>query len=207
MKITFLGPPGSGKGTQAERLAGELKIPHVATGDILRDSVTKRTPTGKKVALYLKEGKLVPDEIILAVVLEKIGTMRNFLLDGFPRTLRQAKQLDRVTGIDIVIFFQISEDTIVARLSNRRVCPTCGKIYNLITDPPRVDSACDRCGVALRVRDDDREETVKRRLVVYREETVPLVAYYSEKGVLRYLDADGDPDVVNSRIKGILFPR
>jgi len=207
VKITFLGPPGSGKGTQAERLAGELKIPHVATGDILRDSVTKRTPTGKKVALYLKEGKLVPDEIILAVVLEKIGTMRNFLLDGFPRTLRQAKQLDRVTGIDIVIFFQISEDTIVARLSNRRVCPTCGKIYNLITDPPRVDSACDRCGVALRVRDDDREETVKRRLVVYREETVPLVAYYSEKGVLRYLDADGDPDVVNSRIKGILFPR
>jgi adenylate kinase len=205
VRIAFLGPPGSGKGTQAERLSNEFGIPHIATGDILRDSIRKNTSLGKKVNAYLGTGKLVPDDIITDLVLEKIDRMENFLIDGFPRTLAQAERLEKTRPIGILLFFQVSEATIVQRLAQRRICPSCGKVYNLASEPPVVAGVCDRCGRDLIARQDDREETVKRRLEVYRGETLPLIEYYEKKGTLRYLDAEGDPDSVYEKIRRILY--
>lgn len=205
MRITFLGPPGSGKGTQAERLSNEFNILHIATGDILRDSIRKNTSLGKKVKSYLERGRLVPDDIIMELVLEKIDKMENFLMDGFPRTLIQAERLEKTAPIDISIFFKVSEAAIVSRLIQRRVCPICGKVYNLITDPPLVDGVCNRCSTSLTVREDDREATVRSRLKVYRKQTFPLIEYYSKKGILKYLDAGGDPNTVYEKIKRILW--
>ncbi|KPJ48641.1 adenylate kinase [candidate division TA06 bacterium DG_26] len=204
MRISFLGPPGSGKGTQAERLSKEFGIPHIATGDILRDTIRKDTSLGKKVKAYLGMGRLVPDDIITELILEKIDKAEDFLIDGFPRTLAQAERLEKTAPIGILLFFQVSEATIVSRLAQRRICPSCGRVYNLTSDPPIIAGVCDRCGRSLIVREDDRETTVKRRLEVYRGETLPLIEYYERKGTLRYLDAEGDPDTVYEKIKRIV---
>lgn len=205
MRITFLGPPGSGKGTQAERLSNEFKIPHIATGDILRNSIRKDTPIGKRVKSYLEKGTLVPDDIILELLLAKLEELENFLLDGFPRTLHQAERLEKTIPIDIVVLFQISESTIISRLTQRRICPSCSKVYNLTTDQPKVNEICDKCGTSLIIREDDCEATVRKRLKVYKEETFPLIEYYSKKCVLKYLDAEGDSNIVYQRIKQLLL--
>lgn len=205
MRITFLGPPGSGKGTQAERLSSEFEIPLITTGEILRNTAKEDSAIGRKVKSYLQNGRLVPDSIILGLILEKIRNLNDFLLDGFPRTPIQAERLEETAPIEVAVLFKASETTIIARLSKRRICSQCGKVYNLTTDPPIVDGVCDRCGARLIIREDDREETVKKRIEVYREETLPLIEYYQKKGVLKYLDAEGDPNSVYEKLKRILF--
>ncbi len=205
MRITFLGPPGSGKGTQAQRLSSEFKITLVATGDILRNSIRNDTSLGKKVKSYLNGGGLVPDGIISELILQEIERMDSFLLDGFPRTVVQAERLEKIGPIDIAVVFQLTESAIISRLSQRKVCPACGKIYNLTTGPPVFEGICDKCSANLVGREDDRAVTVKKRLEIYKKETLPLMEYYRKKGVSENLNAEGDQNVVYTRLKQILF--
>jgi adenylate kinase len=205
VRITFLGPPGSGKGTQAEKLSAELDIPHIATGHILRDSIRRNTAIGRKVKSYVESGGLVPDEVVLELVLGEAMKMRSFVLDGFPRTLVQAERLDEIAPIEISVFFEVSEATVVARLTGRRICPRCDKVYNLSGDRSVAKERCDVCGVGLIIREDDQERIVKRRIQIYRRETFPLREYYMKKGVLKHLNAEGDPDTVYERLKRALL--
>jgi adenylate kinase len=205
VRITFLGPPGSGKGTQAEKLSAELDIPHIATGDILRDSIRKNTAIGRKVKSYVESGGLVPDEVVLELVLGEAMKMKSFVLDGFPRTLVQAERLDEIAPIELSVFFEVSETTVVARLTGRRICPRCSRVYNLSGDRSVVKESCDVCGVSLIIREDDHERIVRRRIQIYRKETLPLREYYMKKGVLKHLNAEGDPDTVYERLKDALL--
>ncbi len=204
MRLTFLGPPGSGKGTQAERFSRELQIPHIATGDILREKIKRSTAVGRQVRSYLESGKLVPDEVILSLVLEEVEGKSGFLLDGFPRTLVQAEALEKKAPIDLAVFFDISESVLVDRLSHRLICEDCGSVHNLTFDPPKVDGRCDRCNGNLITRKDDEPATVRRRLHVYKRETLPLIEYYSGRNLLEYVDAEGSPDGVYRRIKELI---
>jgi adenylate kinase len=196
MKLLFLGPPGAGKGTQAVALSEEFGIPQISTGDILRQAVKDRSELGKKAKQYLDSGQLVPDELIIALVEERLKNPdceTGYILDGFPRTLAQAKGLDEIlmmsdATIDRVIYFDMDNDVIVERLSNRRVCRSCGNTYNLLTAPPKTDGKCDECGGELYQRSDDKEVTIKQRLQVYEKMTQPLKAYYEKQGKLRVID-------------------
>ena len=205
MRITFLGPPGSGKGTQAEKLSAEFDIPHISTGDILRNSITKQTEIGRKVKSYVESGRLVPDGVVLDLVLGEARQMESFVMDGFPRTLVQAERLDEIAPIEISVFFEISEATVVARLTGRRICPVCGRVYNLSGDRAVAKERCDECSVSLVIREDDQENIVRRRIEIYKEETLPLREYYRKKGVLRRLSAEGTPDTVYRRLKRTLL--
>jgi adenylate kinase len=206
-RIVFLGPPGAGKGTQALLIAGELGIPHLSTGDLLRAAVAAGTPLGKEADGYMRSGGLVPDRLVLRILSERIGkpdTGPGFLLDGFPRTLEQAKALEEFTELDHVISFEIPDSLLIERLTQRRNCPTCGTVYNLATQPPKVAGKCDRDGTPLAQRPDDAPAAVANRLKVYRELTIPLVQFYRSRKLLRPIDATGTPQEVSRRIRAAL---
>ncbi len=212
MRLVFLGPPGSGKGTQARMVSESMNIPQISTGDILREAVARRTDLGKKARSYMDAGQLVPDDIMLALIEKRVdGTdcTGGYILDGFPRTLAQAMGLDEILTqrgetIDLAILIEVADETVVRRLTRRRICPACHALYNLDTDRPKRDNLCDRCGVELVLRSDDEEKTVRTRLNVYRNDTLPLADYYDSKGILRKVDGEGSVDEVFASIMGIL---
>ncbi len=183
--LIIFGPPGAGKGTYASKLAKRLNIPAIATGDIFRTEVKTGSALGKKVADYLQSGGLVPDKIVNEVLrnwLNKPESSRGFILDGYPRTVEQAKALDEMTDIDAIINLAVSEQVVVERLSNRRICRSCGAIYNIKYSPkPKVDSKCDKCGEKLYQREDDKPEVIRERLRVYEKQTEPLIEYYRKR--------------------------
>ena len=198
MKIVLLGPPGAGKGTQSIVLSREYKIPHISTGDILRESVKAGLPLGVKAKSFMDKGALVPDEIVTGIVAERLkepDTKNGFILDGFPRTLNQALVLDEAlkkisSGIDMVVYFETSSRVAIERLSGRRVCKSCGFNYHVKNIPPKIEGVCDKCGGELFQRPDDKEATVLNRLKVYEAETKPLIEYYIKKGILKKVSGD-----------------
>ncbi len=210
VRIILLGPPGSGKGTQAKLLSKKYSIPHIAMGDILREEVAKKTPLGKKVNIYMSKGELVPDEIVIEVLkkrLQEADCVNGFILDGFPRTLNQAKALDNMLNelnlkIDAVIYIDVPDEEIMKRLSLRRTCKVCGRIYNLHYNPPKQDGKCDVCGGELIIRDDDKPEVIKNRLKVYNDQTKPLVNYYeTHKLLIRINGVDPIDKVFQQMVK------
>ncbi len=194
--VILLGPPGSGKGTLAERLAGKLGLQHLSTGDMLRDEVARGTELGRQAKRYMDGGELVPDEVILNMVAERLSSEQGVLLDGFPRTLTQAQGLDGQVRVDAAVLLELSRDEVVRRLMARRVCRECGANYNLLTKPPAEEGRCDRCGGELYQRPDDTPEVIARRYDVYLKDSAPLVQHYEEQGVLVRLDGSGTPDQV-----------
>jgi adenylate kinase len=203
-RIVFLGPPGAGKGTQAAMLAQLLRIPHLSTGDLLRSAVAARTPLGVTAEGHMIAGRLVPDSLVLEILGERIAhedAAAGFLLDGFPRNLAQAEALDRRTPLDVVVSFEIPTSELLPRLTGRRTCPTCHTVYNVVTRPPKVPDHCDLDGTLLVHRPDDRPEAVGTRLEVYRTQTAPLLRYYSDRGLLRPIDASGEPEAVAARVR------
>lgn len=190
--LIFLGAPGAGKGTQAKRVSEKYNIPHISTGDILRANIKAETELGKLAKSYIDAGKLVPDEVIIRVMEDRLSAddcKNGYLLDGFPRTLEQAKALDKITKVSLAVDIVVDPEAVVSRIAGRRMC-VCGESYHVSTHPSDV---CDKCGKKLYQRDDDKEETVKERLNVYFAQTAPLIDYYSEKGVL--VSVDGMKDV------------
>jgi len=205
MNIIFLGPPGSGKGTQAKLLSKNKNFLHISTGDLFREEIEKKTALGLKVKSYIDQGKLVPDDIVLDVIKTRISISNNILFDGFPRTVDQAEGLEKMMEelgrkIDLVFFFEINEKEVIKRIVARRTCPNCGKIYNMITNPPKNDETCDICNVKLYQRDDDKEDVIKKRLEVYKFQTSPLVSYYRLEGIFEIIDASRNVDEIYSEI-------
>lgn len=202
-RIVFLGPPGAGKGTQASSLAKELGIPHLSTGDILRAAVAAGTALGKEARGFMDAGRLVPDTLVLRMLAERLAqadARSGFLLDGFPRTIPQAVALEGIAPTEIVVSFDIPSHVLITRLSQRRVCPKCGAVYNLVSQPPREAVRCDQDGTELVQRPDDRPEAVSTRLRVYTEQTAPLLDFYRSRGRLRPIDATGTPAEVAQRL-------
>lgn len=199
--LVLLGPPGAGKGTQGERLVKDYQIPHISTGDIFRASIKAGTALGREAQKYMDAGELVPDEVVIGIVQERLeegDTKAGFLLDGFPRTVSQADALDeflQVAGRPLLAVINIAVDpeVLVTRLSGRRICKKCSAVYHITTKKPKIDGVCDHCEGQLMQRDDDREETVRKRLQVYTEQTEPLIRYYQEAGLL--LSVNGDQDI------------
>jgi adenylate kinase len=207
MRIVLLGPPGAGKGTQARRLSERFGLPIIGTGDIFRDHVARGTPLGQAAKEYMERGDYVPDEIAVGMVLDRLDqpdARKGFILDGFPRTVAQAKALEAALAaagrpMSCVLNFKIDDEVAVKRLAGRLVCPNCGRVYNLNFKQPRVEGICDVCGHQLKLRTDDNEATIRRRLEVYRRETQPLVLYFWERGMLRDIDAEAPEEVVADR--------
>jgi adenylate kinase len=205
LKIVLLGPPGSGKGTQTERLCSELKLTKISTGDLLREAVRNNTPLGAKAKGFMDAGKLVPNELVVDLVKEKLKAFKGgVILDGFPRSLEQAKLLDKFTKIDLVIDIMVNEENLVKRLTMRRTCKDCASVYHLEYKPPKEGDMCDRCHGPLFQRTDDTEKTVRERLKVYKESTLPLTKFYMEKGILRQVDGEGDISKVYQRIMKVI---
>lgn len=208
MRLVFLGPPGVGKGTQAENVSVNKDIPHVSSGDLLRAAVETKTETGLKAKEYIEKGLLVPDELVVKVVVGKITTeccKSGFILDGFPRNLSQAEILDKTLNelgkkIDKVFYFTASEDVIIKRLAGRRICKSCGAQYHEVFKPPVKDKVCDECGAELQQRNDDKPETVLTRLKVYREQTEELIDYYRVSGGLVEIDCNGNVSEIEKNI-------
>lgn len=209
MRLIMLGAPGVGKGTQAKRLQDEFGIPQISTGDILRAAARDGTELGRVAKGYMDRGELVPDDVIIGIIRERISQPdceRGFILDGFPRTIPQAESLDKILAemalnLDTVLEIYVDPEKIVQRLSNRRVCSQCGAVFNLLTDPPPADGKCPNCGGEIIQRDDDKEETVRNRLAVYEKQTAPLKEFYSKKGILETIDGD---DTIENVYKKIL---
>ncbi|MCX7750449.1 MAG: adenylate kinase [Candidatus Bipolaricaulota bacterium] len=202
--VVLLGPPGAGKGTIAVRVAQRAGLLHLSTGDLLRDEVARGTELGKRVQGIMARGELVPDELVLSLVRERTDGRRGVLLDGFPRTLGQAEGLARFLPLDAVIYLSVGKDEVVRRLGGRRVCPSCGAVYNLVSQPPREPGRCDRCGGALVQRSDDAPEVVARRYEVYERDSQPLVDHYRRLGLLRTVDASRDPEAVAADVLKVL---
>jgi adenylate kinase len=206
MRIVMLGAPGAGKGTYASRLQSILGIPQVSTGDMVREEIKAQTKLGRKIREYSDKGELVPDEIIIQLLtnrLKKPDSKKGFILDGFPRTNPQAKALDRITKVDVVINLNVPDEIIITRLSNRVTCKKCGAIYNLLTLKPKKEGVCDNCGGELYQRRDDQPEVIQERLNVYREKTQPLIDYYRKKSILRDIHCDDlmtPPEVIVEKI-------
>ena len=212
MRLIMLGAPGAGKGTQAARIAEELKIPHISTGDIFRANIKNGTELGKKAKSYMDAGKLVPDELVCDLVADRIAKddcKEGFILDGFPRTIPQAEALDKAvdalgTGIDFAVNIDVPDESIVRRMGGRRACVGCGATYHIKYNPPKTENICDVCGKELILRDDDKPETVQTRLNVYHEQTQPLIDYYTKKGIIATVDGTQSMDDVFAGIlKGI----
>ncbi len=187
MKLILLGAPGAGKGTQAKWISEEYGIPHISTGDILRKNVADGTELGKEAEKYMDEGKLVPDDLVIRMMearLREKDCEEGFILDGFPRTVYQADELGKISDIDAVLNIYVPFSKLIERITGRRSCPKCGAVYHVKYNPPKKEGICDVCGTALIQRDDDREETVKKRLKTYEEQTEPLIDYYRKKGKL-----------------------
>ena len=208
MKLILLGAPGAGKGTQAEILCKKLGIPSISTGNILRAAIKDGTPTGVQAKSYIDAGKLVPDEVIIGIIDERLSQddcRGGYILDGVPRTIAQAEALEKA-GIqfDAVVSIEISEDEILRRMSGRRVCEACGSSYNVEAVPPRVEGVCDNCGGKLIQRKDDTPETVRERLKVYHTETEPLVGFYAQRGLLRSVAVNGTKEETAQAILAVL---
>jgi adenylate kinase len=192
MKLIIFGPPSAGKGTQAQRLSEKYGIPQVSTGDLLREAVAKQTSLGVKIKSYLETGRLGPDDLIVQLISDRVSRpdcADGYLLDGFPRTMGQAVELDKMTDIDLVLSIVVDLELLVERAIGRRICKECASVYHVKFSPPKVEGVCDKCGGALIQRDDDREETVRKRLSVYTEQTAPLIDHFRAKGIL--VDIDG----------------
>lgn len=208
MILILLGAPGAGKGTQAKLLQEKLKIPQISTGDMLRAAKQAKTALGLEAESYMNAGKLVPDEVVIGLIRERLkspDTTSGFILDGFPRTVAQAEALGQVLGelgrkLDAVLNLEVPEQELVERLTGRRTCPNCGAGYHLKFSPPKSDEICDRCGTALIQREDDRENTIRHRLKVYNEQTAPLVKYYEKSGQLKPSAGIGSTDEVFQRL-------
>jgi len=199
MKLVIFGPPSAGKGTQAQKLSKQYGMPQVATGDLLRKAVADRTPLGLKIKSYVDQGKLGPDDIIVRLIKERVSKpdcRKGFLLDGFPRTMGQAKELEKMTDIDLVLSIVVDFEVLVERAVGRRTCPKCSAVYHIKFNPPMNEGTCEKCGSKLIQRDDDKEETVRNRLRVYQEQTAPLIEYYRKKGKLVDIDGAGGIDAV-----------
>lgn len=212
MNILFMGPPGAGKGTQAERIVDEFRVPHISTGDAFRLAMSQGTPLGVQAKSFVDQGLLVPDEITNGIVrerLEKSDCDNGFLLDGFPRTIAQAEALDEMLAsmgkrIDHVINLKVDRDLLLGRLTGRRICKSCGSTYHVLFNPPKVEGVCDKCSGELYQRSDDTEEKVGTRLDEYNNKTAPLLKYYEAKGLLREVDGQQDIDEVTAGISSLL---
>jgi adenylate kinase len=211
LNLVLLGPPGSGKGTQGERLRDDLDLPYYATGDILRAAVRDETELGRRAKEYMDRGDLVPDDVIIGVIAERIGSHEaedGFILDGFPRTVGQAEALEeRMNELDkrltAAVLIEVGDDEVVRRLGGRRTCPN-GHVFHVEFDPPREEGVCDVCGARLQIRDDDKPDVIKHRLVQYREKTEPLVAWYDDRGVLERVDGAQEQEKVEEAIRALL---
>ena len=212
MKLIMLGAPGAGKGTQAKMIAEKYSIPHVSTGDIFRANIKNGTDLGKEAKSYMDKGELVPDELTVRILLDRVAQedcKNGYVLDGFPRTIPQAKVLEselnkQGTDVDYAINVDVPDENIIKRMSGRRACVTCGATYHIEHVPPKTEGICDKCGSELILRDDDKEETVKNRLSVYHDQTQPLIDFYSAKGVLKNVDGTVDMMDVFNAITNIL---
>lgn len=210
MKIIIFGPPGSGKGTYASRLSPILKIPQVSTGDLFRENVKNETELGKKVKSIMEKGDLVPDDITLAILkdrLSKDDSKNGFILDGYPRTMQQVEDLEKITDIDVVVNLNVPDWVIIERLSNRVVCSKCSSVFNLKYMKPKKEGVCDECGGKLIHRKDDDKEVIQERLDVYRKQTEPLIKYYEKKGLLKNVSCDDPgikPEIMVNKILEVL---
>ncbi len=210
MNMILLGPPGSGKGTQAKMMVREYGIPQISTGDMLREAVNGGSQMGTKAKGYMESGSLVPDDVVVGIVGERIARTdckEGFILDGFPRTTAQAEALQTMLSklglhIDHCISIEVEDEELVKRLTGRRTCRNCGEPYHVIFNPPKNDNLCDRCGVELYQRGDDKEETIRNRLNTYKKQTEPLIDYYFKKGLLRPINGLGRPEEIFNLIKG-----
>ena len=212
MKIVMLGAPGAGKGTQAKMIAEQYKIPHVSTGDIFRMNIKNGTALGMEAKTYMDKGELVPDELTVRILLDRVAQddcKNGYVLDGFPRTIPQAEVLDAELtklgdAIDFAINVDVPDENIICRMSGRRACVSCGATYHIVHIPPKKEGICDKCGAELILRDDDKEETVKNRLNIYHAQTQPLIDFYTKKNVLKTVDGTVDSADVFAAIKAIL---
>ncbi|WWR16444.1 adenylate kinase [Lachnospiraceae bacterium JLR.KK008] len=212
MKVVMLGAPGAGKGTQAEMIADKYNVPHVSTGDIFRANIKEGTELGKEAQAYMNKGLLVPDELTVKILLDRVAKddcKNGYVLDGFPRTIAQAETLDKALhelgdAIDFAINVDVPDENIVSRMSGRRACVDCGATYHIVHIPPKAEGICDKCGKELILRDDDRPETISRRLDVYHEQTQPLIEFYDRKGVLKTINGTVDMKEVFAAIVTIL---
>lgn len=212
MKIIMLGAPGAGKGTQAKMIADKYGVPHISTGDIFRANIKEGTELGKEAKAYMDKGLLVPDELTVKILLDRVAKddcKNGYVLDGFPRTIPQAEVLDkalaeRSDAIDYAIDVNVPDENIINRMSGRRACLACGATYHIVHIPPKTEGVCDRCGKELVLRDDDKPETVKKRLGVYHDQTQPLIDFYTKKGILKTVDGTVDMQDVFAAIVKIL---
>lgn len=212
MRIVLLGPPGAGKGTQAANIVSQFQIPHISTGDILRKNLKEKTPLGLKAKEYMDQGLLVPDDLVVEIIQDRLAQddcIKGFMLDGFPRTVTQATSLDAVLkdmniSMDVVLNIDVNHELLVDRITGRRICKECGATYHVHFNPPKEEGKCDVCGGKLYQRDDDKAETVKKRLEVYTDETQPLIDYYEAKDILNTIDGQQDINKVFEDIAEIL---
>lgn len=207
--IVLLGPPGAGKGTQAKMISEKLKIPHISTGDILRESVKKETPLSREVKQVMERGELVSDLLLEKIIRERLNEedcQEGFLLDGYPRNISQSETLKEILSEKnifkdvIALEISVSDDEIVKRLKNRRSCPECGMVFNLITNPPKNDNKCDSCGTDLILRDDDKENTVRQRLLVYHQKTEPVLDFFSKSAKFLKIEGTGTPEEILEKV-------
>lgn len=212
MRLVLLGPPGAGKGTQAKLLTAKFDVAHVSAGDLLRQAVADGSELGRHAKSIMAQGALVPDDLVIEIIEKRLREPDcggGYILDGFPRTLRQAEALSDVLDVlqaplDLVISIEATEDDLVRRLAGRRICRTCGAMFHTDTKPPIISGVCDSCSGSLLQRDDDREDTIRHRLHVYREQTEPLIAYYQAMGLLRRVDGCGTIEEISERIHRVL---